>query len=54
MPVDLRAEFMGAGMTVLKGDLNYRRLVGDRFWPPTTLFAERVSCFPTLLWLCGR
>ncbi|WP_317620412.1 damage-control phosphatase ARMT1 family protein [Streptomyces sp. CBMA156] len=47
MPVDLRAEFTGAGMTVLKGDLNYRRLVGDRLWPPTTPFAERVSYFPT-------
>ncbi|MFJ6622666.1 damage-control phosphatase ARMT1 family protein [Kitasatospora sp. NPDC091335] len=47
MPADLRAEFTGAAMTVLKGDLNYRRLLGDRLWPPTTLFAESVSCFPT-------
>ena len=30
MPEDLRAEFTGAAMTALKGDFNYRRLVGDQ------------------------
>ncbi|MBD0675246.1 hypothetical protein BU198_32250 [Streptomyces sp. CBMA156] len=43
MPVDLRAEFTGAGMTVLKGNLNYRRLVGDRLWPPVILFGGMVG-----------
>ncbi|WP_405005701.1 damage-control phosphatase ARMT1 family protein [Kitasatospora purpeofusca] len=47
MPADLRAEFTGASMTVLKGDLNYRRLVGDRLRPPTTPFTETASHFPT-------
>ncbi|MGW6913420.1 damage-control phosphatase ARMT1 family protein [Kitasatospora sp. NPDC054939] len=47
MPADLRAEFTGAAMTILKGDLNYRRLVGDRLWPPTTPFAETADHFPT-------
>ncbi|MFG2820259.1 damage-control phosphatase ARMT1 family protein [Kitasatospora sp. NPDC048365] len=47
MPDDLRAEFTGAAMTVLKGDLNYRRLVGDFLRPPTTTFGETVGHFPT-------
>ncbi|MFG3224291.1 damage-control phosphatase ARMT1 family protein [Kitasatospora sp. NPDC048194] len=47
MPADLRAEFTGAAMTILKGDLNYRRLVGDQLWPPTTAFTEVASHFPS-------
>jgi hypothetical protein len=46
MPDDLRAEIGGASLTVLKGDLNYRRLVGDRWWTPTTPFAEVTAHFP--------
>ncbi|MGV9453943.1 damage-control phosphatase ARMT1 family protein [Streptomyces sp. NPDC003635] len=46
MPGDLRAEFAGATLTVLKGDLNYRRLVGDRRWPPTTAFTDVTAYFP--------
>jgi hypothetical protein len=46
MPDDLRAELAGATLTVLKGDLNYRRLVGDRRWPPTTPFADVTTHFP--------
>ncbi|MFF8778409.1 damage-control phosphatase ARMT1 family protein [Streptomyces sp. NPDC005047] len=46
MPDDLRAEFAAATVTVLKGDLNYRRLVGDRWWPPTTPFADATAYFP--------
>ncbi|MEU9167349.1 damage-control phosphatase ARMT1 family protein [Streptomyces sp. NPDC048420] len=46
MPGDLRAEIGGAALTVLKGDLNYRRLVGDRWWAPTTSFAEVTAYFP--------
>lgn len=46
MPADLRAEFAAATVTVLKGDLNYRRLVGDRRWPPTTPFADVTAYFP--------
>lgn len=46
MPRDLRAEFAEATVTVVKGDLNYRRLVGDRRWPPTTSFADLTDYFP--------
>jgi hypothetical protein len=46
MPDDLRAEFATATLTILKGDLNYRRLVGDRLWPATTSFQEVTACFP--------
>ncbi|MFL0285869.1 damage-control phosphatase ARMT1 family protein [Mycobacterium sp. SMC-21] len=47
MPDDLTAEFAGATMTVMKGDLNYRRLVGDRYWPATTPFDQTVDYFPS-------
>ncbi|MFC7846702.1 damage-control phosphatase ARMT1 family protein [Streptomyces sp. NPDC057382] len=46
MPADLRADFASATLTVFKGDLNYRRLVGDRLWPPTTPFADVTAWFP--------
>ncbi|MEV5952382.1 damage-control phosphatase ARMT1 family protein [Streptomyces sp. NPDC051987] len=46
MPGDLRAEFAAAALTLFKGDLNYRRLVGDRLWPPTTPFADVTAWFP--------
>ncbi|GGP41016.1 damage-control phosphatase ARMT1 family protein [Streptomyces sindenensis] len=46
MPGGLRAEFAAATLTILKGDLNYRRLVGDRMWAETTPFADRTAYFP--------
>lgn len=46
MPADLRAEFASATLTIVKGDLNYRRLVGDRLWPPTTPFSDVTAYFP--------
>lgn len=46
MPEELRAEFASAAVTIFKGDLNYRRLVGDRHWPATLPFADAVSYFP--------
>jgi hypothetical protein len=46
MPADLAAEFASATVTIMKGDLNYRRLVGDRSWPATVPFATVTSYFP--------
>ncbi|MER6136551.1 damage-control phosphatase ARMT1 family protein [Streptomyces sp. NPDC001815] len=46
MPADLREDFASATLTVMKGDLNYRRLVGDRHWPATMPFAEATAYFP--------
>jgi hypothetical protein len=45
MPADLAAD-LGGGLTIFKGDLNYRRLVGDRAWDPTTPFQDVVSYLP--------
>ncbi|MBY8877492.1 damage-control phosphatase ARMT1 family protein [Actinacidiphila acidipaludis] len=47
MPDDLRADLAQATLTISKGDLNYRRLVGDRRWPGTTPFADLTAGFPT-------
>ncbi|MEV6547682.1 ARMT1-like domain-containing protein [Streptomyces sp. NPDC051597] len=33
-------------LTILKGDLNYRQLVGDRLWDATTAFADCTAYFP--------
>ncbi|MYQ42046.1 Protein of unknown function DUF89 [Streptomyces sp. LamerLS-316] len=46
MPADLREELGGATLTILKGDLNYRRLVGDRRWSATTPFGGLTAYFP--------
>jgi hypothetical protein len=46
MPDDLAAEFSD-GLTIFKGDLNYRKLVGDRHWPPTSSFQAAVAYFPS-------
>ncbi|MEV0715804.1 damage-control phosphatase ARMT1 family protein [Asanoa sp. NPDC050611] len=40
LPADLVADLRGHRVVLVKGDLNYRRLVGDRDWDPTTPFAE--------------
>ncbi|WP_329269543.1 damage-control phosphatase ARMT1 family protein [Streptomyces sp. NBC_01451] len=46
MPGGLREDFVSATVTLMKGDLNYRRLVGDRLRPPTTPFADVTAYFP--------
>lgn len=46
LPPRLRAGFDGARLVIVKGDANYRRMVGDALWPPATPFAEVVGYFP--------
>ncbi|MET8680488.1 damage-control phosphatase ARMT1 family protein [Streptomyces sp. NPDC004647] len=46
MPEDLREVFGACALTIMKGDLNYRRLVGDQLWAPTTPFADPTAYFP--------
>jgi hypothetical protein len=47
LPPDLAEEFAASSLTLLKGDLNYRRLVGDRAWPVDTPFADATAYFPS-------
>ena len=49
LPGDLLAELAGMGLVIFKGDVNYRRLLGDAHWPPTTPFAAAVGYFPAPL-----
>ncbi|MFF3323648.1 damage-control phosphatase ARMT1 family protein [Streptomyces sp. NPDC002889] len=46
MPEDLREQFRACSLTLVKGDLNYRRLVGDQLWDATTPFTDLTSYFP--------
>jgi Damage-control phosphatase ARMT1-like domain len=45
LPADLAGQFSSATLTIMKGDLNYRRLVGDCCWPPSTSFASLTGYF---------
>jgi hypothetical protein len=47
MPDDLADRLKAAKLTIAKGDLNYRRLVGDCDWAPTDTFQERTAYFPS-------
>lgn len=46
LPPGLAGRFATATLVLLKGDLNYRRLVGDLHWPATASFAASTSYFP--------
>ncbi|MBO3731888.1 damage-control phosphatase ARMT1 family protein [Glycomyces niveus] len=46
LPPALAADYAAAKLVIVKGDLNYRRLVGDREWDPTAPFGEVVGYFP--------
>ncbi|KAK1934543.1 Protein-glutamate O-methyltransferase [Phytophthora citrophthora] len=48
MPTELQSRLANeATLVIIKGDLNYRRLLGDRLWPPSTPVEEAVPYFPT-------
>lgn len=46
LPAALTAELAHSNLIVVKGDANYRRLLGDRHWDFTTNFADIVSYLP--------
>lgn len=47
MPANLCEQLQDHDLTILKGDLNYRRLMGDRHWPPNTPVEMAGGYFPT-------
>ena len=46
MPAHLSQSLSQAHLSIVKGDLNYRRLVGDRHFSPHTPFSLRAGYFP--------
>lgn len=49
MPDDLAADFSRMDWVILKGDVNYRRLLGDAHWDPTASFERATAYFPAPL-----
>ena len=47
LPRDLKAGLGAHDLCLMKGDANYRRLMGDRLWEPTTPLEDVVNYFPT-------
>lgn len=49
LPPRLQALFAQARLVIVKGDMNYRRLVADTIWPEGATFADAVGDFPAPL-----
>jgi uncharacterized protein with ATP-grasp and redox domains len=49
MPPHLVDVFRGAALVIIKGDANYRRMVGDVLWPPDIPYSTVVDFFPAPL-----
>lgn len=47
MPKEICKVFEKVDLVIVKGDANYRRLLGDRHWPITTSVDEAIPYFPT-------
>jgi hypothetical protein len=47
MPDALKREIGQHDIAILKGDVNFRKLVGDRHWDPTTAIDKAAGYFPT-------
>jgi hypothetical protein len=45
-PPSLCDELAGSDLVILKGDVNYRRVLDDRHWPHTALLEEAAAFFP--------
>ncbi len=46
LPPRLRSAWDDAALVIVKGDANYRRLIGDALWPPETPFTQVMAYFP--------
>ena len=46
MPSTLKQAFSTARLVIFKGDINYRRAVGDTIWPSGVTYADAMSYFP--------
>jgi uncharacterized protein with ATP-grasp and redox domains len=46
LPEPLHEELAASDLVLIKGDANYRRLVGDRHWPPGTPMEPLTAGFP--------
>ena len=46
LPAGLAADLAQSDLVLVKGDVNYRRLLGDRHWPHTTRMEEVTAYFP--------
>jgi uncharacterized protein with ATP-grasp and redox domains len=46
MPEPLREQLVHSSLIVIKGDVNYRRLLDDRHWPHTTRMEDVCDYFP--------
>jgi hypothetical protein len=46
MPAALADDLAQADLVILKGDVNYRRLLDDAHWPPATRVEEIAAYFP--------
>jgi hypothetical protein len=49
LPAHIRQELSESGLVLLKGDLNYRRLLDDRHWPTTAHLSDIMTDFPAPL-----
>jgi uncharacterized protein with ATP-grasp and redox domains len=49
LPTDLLPTLAAADLVIVKGDANYRRLLGDAHWPYETLFGQITAYFPASL-----
>ena len=47
LPPDLRRDLASEDLAILKGDVNFRRILSDRKWPRTADMAAVASTFPT-------